>query len=194
MLILRATTIAAWVLMGLTAPAMAQETTTGEANAEAAETESPVAPTTYIGAQHGDWAVRCEQTEDGPDPCTLHQFLADQGGTRVAEIQVVELDPGQEFVTGVSITTPLETLLTRQVTVAVDGGVDKRYQFQFCDRVGCHAEIGFLQEDLDAFKRGQTAQVTIYPRAVPDLAVNLTVSLSGFTAGYQALIDQSDPG
>ena len=56
MLILRATTIAAWVLMGLTAPAMAQETTTGEANAEAAETESPVAPTTYIGAQHGDWA------------------------------------------------------------------------------------------------------------------------------------------
>ena len=47
------------------------------------------------------------------------------------------------------------------------------------------AAIGLTQADVDAFKGGKEATLTIVPFAAPDVKVALKVSLIGFTAGYE---------
>jgi invasion protein IalB len=143
----------------------------------------------YIGAEFTDWVLRCVRTESGNDPCQLYQLLSDQEGNSVAEISVFPLPAGQQAEAGVTIITPLETLLTEQVTMRIDQAQAKRYPFTFCAAVGCVARIGLVPDEVSAFRRGTRAQVRIVPAAAPDQEVMLTVSLAGFTAGFQALVD-----
>lgn len=143
----------------------------------------------YIGAEFADWALRCVRTESGNDPCQLYQLLSDQQGNSVAEISIFPLPQGQQAEAGVTIITPLETLLTEQITLRVDEGQAKRYPFTFCAAVGCVSRIGLLSDEVNSFRRGSRAQVRIVPAAAPDQEVLLDISLSGFTAGFQALVD-----
>jgi invasion protein IalB len=143
----------------------------------------------YLGAEFGDWDLRCVRTEDGNDPCQLYQLLQDQNGNAVAEISVFPLPEGQQAQAGVTIITPLETLLTEQLTLRVDAGQAKRYPFTFCAPVGCVSRIGLVPEEVQGFRRGARATVRIVPAAAPDQEVILTVSLAGFTAGFQAVVD-----
>jgi invasion protein IalB len=143
----------------------------------------------YVGAEFRDWILRCVRTESGNDPCQLYQLLSDQQGNSVAEISVFPLPEGQPAEAGVTIITPLETLLTEQITMRVDQGQAKRYPFTFCAAVGCVSRIGLLPDEVDSFRRGAVAQVRIVPAAAPDQEVILDISLAGFTAGFQALVD-----
>lgn len=143
----------------------------------------------YLGAEFTDWALRCVRTESGNDPCQLYQLLTDQQGNSVAEISIFPLPEGQQAVAGATIITPLETLLTEQVTLQVDGGQAKRYPFTFCAAVGCVSRIGLLPDEVEGFRRGNRARVRIVPAAAPDQEVLLDISLAGFTAGFQALVD-----
>jgi len=142
---------------------------------------------TYVADVQGDWEIRCVRTEDGQDPCQLYQLLQDENGNSVAEIGMFALPAGQQAAAGATIITPLETLLMQQITIAVDGGAAKRYPFTFCSQVGCFARVGFTADEVAAFKRGRQATMTIFPAAAPDQPVNLAISLSGFTAGYDAV-------
>ncbi len=144
---------------------------------------------TYTSGEHGDWQQRCIRTESGADPCQLYQLLRDDNGNAVAEISVFPLPEGQQASAGATVITPLETLLTRQLTMSVDGNQAKRYPFDFCAEAGCFARIGFTDADVTAFRRGVEAVLTIVPAAAPDQTIDLSVSLSGFTAGYDAVRD-----
>jgi invasion protein IalB len=143
----------------------------------------------YVGAEFTDWVLRCVRTDTGNDPCQLYQLLTDAEGNSVAEISVFPLPQGQEAEAGVTIITPLETLLTEQVVMRVDEAQPKRYPFTFCSAVGCVSRIGLLPDEVNSFRRGSRAQVRIVPAAAPDQQVILEVSLAGFTAGFQALVD-----
>lgn len=147
----------------------------------------PRAGQTYIAEEFGDWQMRCVRTESENDPCQLYQLLEDQDGNSVAEISIFGLPEGQQAAAGATIVTPLETLLTPALTLAVDDGQAKRYPYTFCSQVGCFARIGFTGPEVAAFKRGAEATLTIVPAAAPDQQVDLTISLSGFTAGYEAV-------
>jgi len=142
---------------------------------------------TYIASEHGDWEMRCVRAADGNDPCQLYQLLADEQGNAVAEISVFGLPAGQQAAAGATVITPLETLLTAQLTLAVDGGAAKRYPYTFCAATGCFARIGFTGADVAAFKAGAAATMTLVPAAAPDEKVLLKVSLNGFTAGFDAV-------
>jgi invasion protein IalB len=169
---------------GQTAPSAPGDLALGEPVAGEAGIGEP-----YVAAEFNDWAQRCVRTEGGNDPCQLYQLLRDQEGNSVAEISVFPLPAGQQAEAGVTIITPLETLLTEQVTLSVDQAQAKRYPFTFCAAVGCVARIGLLPEEVQAFRAGSRAQVRIVPAAAPDQEVLLSVSLSGFTAGFRALAD-----
>ena len=143
--------------------------------------------TPYIRETSGDWEVRCVRTQDGNDPCQLYQLLTDESGSSVAEITVFPLPEGGQAVAGATIITPLETLLTEQITIQIDGGGAKRYPFSFCTRSGCVSRIGLLPEDLSAFRAGNNARIRIVPVAAPDQEVVVSASLSGFTAGFEAI-------
>jgi invasion protein IalB len=138
----------------------------------------------YVLEVSGDWEIRCVRTDLEHDPCALHQLLQDQQGNAVATIEVVDLPEGREAAAGATIVTPLETLLTRQITLSVDGGTARRYPFTFCTQAGCVARVGFTGPEVDAFRRGAVASLTIFPAGAPDTPVELDASLTGFTDGF----------
>ncbi|MDU8926903.1 invasion associated locus B family protein [Alisedimentitalea sp. MJ-SS2] len=146
----------------------------------------PAIPQPYFKEEHGDWKLQCFPVEEGEDPCNLYQLLKDEQGTDVAEAAFFRLPSGGKAVAGATITVPLETLLTAQLTIAIDGAKGKRYPFAFCSPVGCYARIGFTAQDIAAFKKGVSATVTLVPALAPDQKVNLKMSLKGFTAGFNA--------
>jgi invasion protein IalB len=142
---------------------------------------------TYTAANFGTWEQRCVRTEDGADPCQLYHLLTDSEGNNVAEISLFGLPEGQQAAAGATVIVPLETLLTADLSLAVDTGSAKKYPFSWCSNIGCVARIGFTQAEVDGFKKGNAATLTIVPVVAPDEKVDLTISLSGFTAGYDAV-------
>lgn len=142
---------------------------------------------TYFKEDIGDWRLRCIKTDQAEDPCQLYQLLLDDNGNSVAEISVFRLDDAGEAVAGATIITPLETLLTAQISLAVDEDTSRRYPFSFCSQIGCFARIGLRQEEVDAFKRGANATLTMVPVGAPDTPVALNISLAGFTAGFDVI-------
>jgi invasion protein IalB len=195
------------VAMLLATPVFAQETATDEATTETeadpadglslgTPLDSAEAPTAddlavgqpYVRGESGDWAFRCLKAEEGSvDPCQLYQLLADSSGNSVAEVSIFPLSGSGRAAAGATIVAPLETLLTQQLTLSVDGGAARRYPFTFCNTAGCVSRVGFTDEEVAQFKRGNTATITMVPAAAPDEQVELTVSLSGFTAGFDEL-------
>ena len=148
--------------------------------------------TPYVREEFGDWQMRCIRAPEGQgDPCQLYQLLRDESDNAVAEISMFSLPDGGQAAAGATIITPLETLLTEQLTITVDGGSAKRYPFTWCSAIGCFARVGFTTPELNQFKRGNLAKISIVPVAAPDQQVVLDVSLSGFTAGLTA-VDESN--
>lgn len=196
-------TVAFALTFGLSAlaailPATAQETAPAEAPAADAATADGLSMGTPEGAADGigatyakstfdAWEQRCVRTETGQDPCQLYQLLKDAQGTSVAEINMFPLATGGDAVAGATVIAPLETLLTAGLRMAIDGSEPKIYPFTFCARIGCVARIGFTAAELESFKKGAKATMTIVPAVAPTETVALDVSLKGFTAGYDAV-------
>jgi invasion protein IalB len=193
-------------LLALSAPIWAQDATPAEPSEAAPEEAADPAPAPggalstgeaeqassgpeiYVREEHGDWEVRCLRAPTGqPDPCQLFQRLSDAQGNPTADINFFDLPDGGEIVAGATLLTPLQTLLTAQVTMSVDGGQPRRYPYSFCDTAGCYARMGFTAEDVQAFRRGAEATVVVVPALAPDQPAELTMSLSGFTAGLAAV-------
>ena len=176
-----------------TAPEAAPETTApadGAPGDLSLGTEAKAADgpgTTYTAATFDKWEQRCMRTADGSDPCQLYQLLQDGAGNNVAEVSLFALPAGQQAVAGATIVAPLETLLTEQLTIAVDGAQPKRYPFTWCAPLGCIARVGFTQAEIDGFKKGAKATISIVPAGAPNERVNLDLSLKGFTAGFDAV-------
>lgn len=138
----------------------------------------------YAKEQIGDWSLQCVKTEGEEDPCQMYQLLADSEGNAVSEFTLFRLPDGQQAIAGAMIAVPLETLLTSQLTITVDGGKGRRYPFMFCNTVGCYARVGFTKADIAAFKRGNVARMSIVPMLAPDQKVTVELSLKGFTKAY----------
>ena len=144
----------------------------------------------YLEAEFNDWALRCLKVEEGEDPCQMYQLMSDQEGNDVAEIAIVSLPDSGQAVAGATIVVPLETLLTEQITLRVDGGQARRFPFNFCNVGGCVTRLGLTEQDVALFRRGATATLSLVPAAAPDQTVTVTMSLSGFTAAFEAVSQQ----
>lgn len=198
------------VLAGLAlgAPSIAQTTGTDESQNQAAQSDAGQAEAPQTGTQldlgspadggpklgerysketFGDWDLACVKTNADTDPCSLMQLLKDGQGNAVAEFSLFRLEGAGQAVAGATVVVPLETLLTEQLTIAIDGGTGKRYAYSFCNNIGCVAQIGLTQEDVDAFKKGSKGVVSLVPAQAPDQTVSLDMSLKGFTAGFDAV-------
>lgn len=142
----------------------------------------------YLATSFELWEQRCEKTEDGKDPCQLFQLLKDTEDNAVAEFSIFPLPAGGKAVAGATVVVPLETLLTEALTIAIDTSPAKAYPFTFCTQIGCVARVGFTAEEIEQFKKGAKATVTLVPAAAPETKVNLDISLKGFTAGFDAVV------
>ena len=195
-------------LLALGQPAIAQDTTATdetqtetatEATEEAATTETAEEPTAedtlsmgetavpepYIKETSGDWQLQCLRIAgQDVEPCQMLQQLKDDQGTNVAEVNIFKLKNGGRATAGANVLVPLETLLSAQLMMSIDGGKAKRYPYSFCSPIGCYARIGFTDADIAAFKKGANATLTLVPAPAPDQKVILKMSLTGFTAAY----------
>lgn len=161
------------------APSLADELSLGEA-----ASDEPQVGQTYINETFGDWSMRCIKTEEGEDPCQMYQLLEDGEGAPISEFTLFRLPGEGQAKAGATVVVPLETSLQAQLTMKIDSQPARRYPFAFCNSVGCYARIGLTEEDVNAFKRGSEAMLTIVPVLAPDQKVDIVLSLAGFTAGY----------
>lgn len=191
------------LLVATMGTAFAQETAqAAEDGAEAAQQEAeptvesqlslgedanavPAVGQTYTREIIGDWEMRCIKQEEGKeDPCQMYQLIDDGDGTPVAEFSLFRLPGSGQAKAGATLVVPLETSLPQQVTITVDGGSARRYPYAFCNQIGCYARIGFTDSDVNGFKRGNAALITIVPALAQDQKVELDLSLTGFTAAF----------
>ena len=114
----------------------------------------------------------------------MYQLLNDDAGSPVVEFSLFRLPEGGRATAGATIVVPLETALQQQLTIQVDSSEARRYPFAFCNQIGCYARIGLTEQDVAAFRAGNAARVSIAPFVAQDQAVNVTLSLTGFTAAF----------
>ncbi len=195
------------IALGVAAPLAAQEAAAPEAAPEEAApaAEAPAAeaapaaaaeaiPEPYIKESFDAWQLRCVKTAEGQEPCQLYQLLMDKENNKpIMEITMVALPEGGDAIAGATVIVPLETLLTQKLNVTVDSAKTKRFDFTFCAEVGCVARLGLTKDDLDAFRKGNVATISVVPVADPTRTVDVDLSLKGFTAGYEAVTKANQP-
>ncbi|ARU00707.1 invasion associated locus B family protein [Yoonia vestfoldensis] len=178
-----ALTLAAFLAIGTQA--------TAQDDTNALDLGEPVTPRIgeiYVADTHGDWEVRCIRAPEGQDDrCNLYQLLTNDADAPVAEFNLFRLPQGGQAMAGANIVVPLETLLTQQLTLSVDDGEPRRYPFSFCNAAGCVARIGLTEAEIAAFEAGSTATLRLVPAAAPEDDFLLTMSLAGFTEGFDNL-------
>ncbi|MCT4608128.1 MAG: invasion associated locus B family protein [Pelagimonas sp.] len=175
------------------APATETDTQAVGGDLDLGQSEEPAQPRAYIRETFGDWGLQCIAVSPGSEEemCQMYQLLADDSGASVAEANIFKLSNAGQAVAGGNIVVPLETLLTEGMRIQIDSSAPRKYEFSFCNQVGCFARVGFTQADVDAFKRGAVAKVSIVPALAPDQRVTVNMSLKGFTAAYdQATVIQ----
>jgi invasion protein IalB len=132
----------------------------------------------------GQWQVRC--APDG-DECFMYQLALDAGDNPVAEVSILKLPEEADAAAGVTVVTPLGTLLTNGVVVQIDSGEARQYPFAWCSQVGCFARFGLDQVAVDVMKRGRGGKITLLSVGAPESPVTLDLSLTGFTDAYNSL-------
>ncbi|EAQ01157.1 hypothetical protein OB2597_03674 [Pseudooceanicola batsensis HTCC2597] len=148
----------------------------------------------YVRETFGDWQLQCVRQEDTEsEPCQLYQLLRGAEDNPVAEVIIEKLPEGGNVAAGATILVPFGTALAKDLRIAVDGSQGKVYRYAFCNSNACYARIGLLPADIAAFKAGNTANVTIFAYERLDEPVELTLSLSGFTAGFETLQPVTPP-
>lgn len=150
-------------------------------------TEGPQLGERYSKEKFDDWDLACIKTESEKDPCSLLQVLYSADKTPMAEFSLFRIENGSQAVAGATVVVPLETLLPAQLTISIDGAPGKRYNYSFCNPIGCIAQIGLTEADIAAFKKGKVATLSLRPAPAPDQVVTLEMSLKGFTSGYNVV-------
>lgn len=141
----------------------------------------------FVKEKSGDWDVSCIRAQTGDDPCAMVQVLNGAQGEPLAEITVGKLPAGGAAVAWANVIVPLETLLQAQLAISIDGAPRKLYNYHHCVPVGCVAQLGLTQGDIDAMKAGSKAVISLVPARAPDQVLNMDLSLGGFTSAYDGL-------
>ncbi|WP_010139590.1 invasion associated locus B family protein [Oceanicola sp. S124] len=169
----------------MTAPVLAQDADLDMGQGSEA---APQVGQTYKREEIGDWNIDCVKGEEGQEePCQMTQLMTREDGNPIATAAFFKTPEGSQAAAGATIMVPLETFLPAGLLLNVDGNEDKVYNFSFCNPNGCVARVGFTAEELAAFKGGKTANLTIRPAAAADVAVPMTLSLTGFTKAFDAV-------
>lgn len=161
----------------LAAPALAQQTA-----------PVPAAPADETVQEFQSWQLRCGTPPNADKKvCQMEQDVFREGSNeqQIAKI-AVGFPPGAED-PGMLILSPLATWLPPGVGFQLDSGQEQRVPVQRCSPQGCITEILIEAPLLKALKAGTQINLTIHDRSRQP--IKGTVSLLGFTAAYDALLE-----
>lgn len=150
-----------------------------------------VAPPTVPAAQDGekfkDWSARCETPAGAErERCFIFQRLVtkkDDEYLPVLHVLVGYLTADGR--PGLFATVPLGVSLPHGLELSVDGGDPIRFGYSHCSSQGCLAALALSEELIASMKAGDEALITFHSGARQP--VSISVSLQGFTAGFNAL-------
>ncbi|ARE38401.1 Invasion associated family protein [Rhodovulum sp. P5] len=167
-------------LLALGGPALAQET-----DAAPAEDQQPKAEA-YIKDTFQKWQVFCVKFPEGREDCNMRQVIVDDNGGPVSSAELIPLPADAPSAALVEIGTPLNTLLSEDLRLAIDTADPKRYRFNFCTTRGCFARFPLEASEIRAMKAGREAKISIVILTGENKVSQVTIplSLSGFTAAY----------
>ena len=149
---------------------------------------APEQPQEIIRETYEDWEIRCTTATNN---CFLYQLLLNDEGTPVAEFSIVKLPLGSEAVAGATVVAPLGTLLTRGIMFSIDDAEATQYPFSWCTRPGCFSRFGLTDLLVANMKSGTYLNITVYSIANAQNPVEISASLKGFTAAFDALKNQT---
>ena len=142
----------------------------------------------YLAGNKGDWNVRCITGNPGEiDKCEIQQLLFLNENTPIADISIFKLPEGDRAIAAANVMVPLETLLTKKFRFAFSEDSVKEFPYSFCNQNGCLVRMGLLEEDIEAMKKGSSSELSITHISSPEASINLSLSLSGFTAAFDII-------
>jgi invasion protein IalB len=181
-----ATPLIAAAFVALAAPLSAQ---VGSLSDGSLMESKPAAPVTspkeeFTSETIGAWDLQCAKNGPEPRPCRMYQLLTDDQDTPVIEMTMFGLPEGAPAAAGATFVAPLNTLLTAQLSVSLDGVLVQRVPFQVCYEAGCIARMFLSPIELQAFQNGEKATVSLVPALAPDQVVSVDMKLEGFADGF----------
>jgi len=168
---------------------------------EAAQDTAGGQPEAYIDEVFTDWSrecVRLPEGSEGTDPCWITQVLKDDNGRPFGKFSVRRVPPNNQAIAqaDVAVSMDLVPYLPAGVTLAVDKGLAKEFQYLFCTpTTGCLTQPNLSPTDINAFKAGDVLNMgfAIVARANELATVTSPISLKGFTAAWDSVPAPSAP-
>ena len=142
----------------------------------------------YIKERFENWSLKCIKTVNSIERCEANQIIFNQKQQPVAEISIIKLPKGQVAAAAATIIVPLETILSEGLVLAIQELEPKKYQFKFCNSLGCYSQIGLTDDEVEALKRKEKASIFLKHISSGDQQIVIPMSLDGFTKIFSNLI------
>ena len=142
----------------------------------------------YIKERFENWTLKCIKPMNSTERCEANQIIFNQKQQPVAEISIIKLPKGQIAAAAATIIVPLETILSEGLILAIQELEPKKYQFKFCNSLGCYSQIGLTDDEVEALKRKEKASIFLKHISSGDQQIVIPMSLDGFTKTFSNVI------
>ena len=142
----------------------------------------------YIKETNKDWNLKCIAPRNSIERCEANQIIFNGKKQPVAEISIFKLSDNQVAEAAATIIVPLETLLSEGLILAIQDLEPKKYQFKFCNSLGCYSQIGLTKEEVEALKNKEQAFIYLKHISSGDQQVIIPISLVGFTKTFSRVM------
>ena len=148
----------------------------------------PPKPQPYIKETNKDWNLKCITPQNSIERCEANQLIVNNNKQPVAEISIFKLSNNQVAEAAATIVVPLETILSEGLILAIQDLEPKKYQFKFCNSLGCYSQIGLTKEEVEALKNKEQASIYLKHISSGDQQVIIPISLVGFMKTFSKVI------
>ena len=138
----------------------------------------------YIKERFKNWSLKCIKPVNSIERCEANQIIFNQKQQPVAEISIIKLPRGQVATAAATIIVPLETILSEGLVLAIQELEPKKYQFKFCNSLGCYSQIGLTDDEVEALKRKEKASIFLKHISSSDQQIVIPMSLDGFSKTF----------
>ena len=142
----------------------------------------------YTKERFENWTLKCIKPVNSIERCEANQIIFNQKQQPIAEISIIKLPKGQVAAAAATIIVPLETILSEGLVLAIQELEPKKYQFKFCNSLGCYSQIGLTDDEVEALKRKEKASIFLKHISSGDQQIVIPMSLDGFTKIFSNLI------
>jgi len=135
-----------------------------------------------------DWRVACVHREGAGRLCAMSQTqVQGEGGQRILALEIT-VAPGEETATG-TLLLPFGLMLDDGVSLEIDdASFAENLRFRTCFPSGCVVPIIIFAEHLSALRKGASLNI-LTSASDTGQPVSFTVSLRGFTAAFDRLVE-----